>query len=115
VSVYNNFSSKIGRVCNVPEIKEFDKGTVANFRIAVYRSGKGETAVTDFFTVNAWHDLARGSVSLNKGDMVIVIGQDKAEYKQLKDGSKQTYYSITAGFIGKSIAIHKEEDNEEPF
>lgn len=113
VSVYNNNITVIGNIGKEAEIKEISGvGSVARFPLAVYRSGKGEESKTDWFFVEAWHDLARGAANLDKGNRVIVTGQMKADQKTTQ-GSKTTYYSIVANNIGKDISISKDDD--EPF
>jgi len=114
MSVYNNTITVVGNLGREAEFKEVSGiGTVAKFPIAVHRSGKGDDSKTDWFFVEAWHDLARGCEDLIKGTKVIVNGQMKAEQKMLQDGSKTTYYSIVANNIG--VDISKREDESEPF
>jgi single-stranded DNA-binding protein len=116
MSVYNNQITVTGNVGREAELREVgETGTVASFPLAVYRSGKGDMATTDWIKITAWHDLARGAATLNKGDKVIVRGQLKADVKDNHDGSKITYYSITAMDIGLDISIKKEAQEEDPF
>lgn len=114
MSAYNNFMFIKGNVGKEAEIKEIpDVGTVATFPMAVYRTGKGESAKTDWFRVEAWHNLARGMEDIPKGTRLIVKGQMKADTVD-KEGGKITYYTFVASDIGKDISISKEGDGE-PF
>jgi single-stranded DNA-binding protein len=117
MSIYNNQITVTGNVGREAELREVgETGTVASFPLAVYRSGKGEKATTDWFKITAWHDLARGASTLRKGDRVIVMGQMKADVKENPDGSKITYYSILAREIGLDISVQKEATGkDEPF
>lgn len=119
MSVYNNQTTLSGRVAREAVIKEIEAGTVSSFALAVYRSGKGEQATTDFLNINCWHDLARGSGELKKGDKIIVAGSISTRSYE-KDGEKKYITEIQAREIGKDIGIAKEEDNgeaseEDPF
>jgi single-strand DNA-binding protein len=116
VSAYNNSITIIGNLGRDPEIKEIAEiGHVVNFTIAVYRSGKGDDKRTDWFTVEAWHDLARGSFEhLHKGDRVMIFGSLKNDSYE-KDGIKITKTKLLAREIGKDISVAKQEAEEEPF
>ena len=109
MSAYNNTITVVGNVGREAEIKEIDGvGTIAKFPIGVYRSGKGDDKKTDWFFVEAWHDVARGMENIKKGTKLIVKGTMKSEHVNDKN-----YYSIVASDIGADISISK--DDEEPF
>lgn len=116
MSAYNNSITIIGNLGRDPEIKEIPEvGHVANFPVAVYRSGKGEDKKTDWFYVEAWHDLARGVFEKCKsGDRVIIFGSIKFDTYE-KDGIKVTKAKLLAREIGKDISVAKQQTEEEPF
>ena len=114
MSVYNNTVILKGNVCKEAEIKETTAGSVAKFTLAVYRTGKGNEAVTDFLIVSCWHDLCRGMSQINKGTSLIVIGSVITRSYEAKDGTKRYVTEIQAREIGLDIAIKKEGSKEEP-
>lgn len=108
MSAYNNTITIVGNVGRDPEIRETEAGHVATFSVAVYRSGKGESKKTDWFYIEAWHDLARGCENLRTGDKVIIYGSMKFEQYE-KEGIKVNSVRLVAREIGKSIAIKEDE------
>ena len=115
MSVYNNTVTVSGNVGRNAEVKEIDGiGTVAKFPLAVYRTGKGDTAKTDWFYVECWHDLARGALqSCVKGAKIIVTGSMKFDQYEDK-GVKKNWTSLVARDIGVDISI-KKEGEADPF
>jgi single-strand DNA-binding protein len=114
MSAYNNQVTLIGRVAREAVLKDTDAGTVANFALAVYRSGKGDMAVTDFISINCWHDLARGMENINKGDTLIISGSINTRSYE-KDGEKKYVTEVLAREIGLDISVRKEESEADPF
>ena len=116
MSSYNNAVTVIGNVGRDAELKEIEGiGSVAKFPLAVYRSGKGDSAKTDWFYIECWHDVARGAVeSCRKGAKVIVFGSMKFDQYE-KDGVKQNRTSLVAREIGADIAVAKGPSDEDPF
>ena len=83
--------------------------------MAVYRSGKGEQAITDWFVVSAWHDLARGMDDIPKGSKLIVVGSVITRTYEI-EGVKKHVTEIQAREIGIDISVKKEViDEEVPF
>ena len=115
MSVYNNNITIIGNLGKPAEIVETKAGTVAKFSIAVYRSGKGDEAITDWLPVVAWHDLARGAAELDKGTRVIVNGSIQVRTYEADDGTKRYVTELQARAIGADISIKKEDDQDIPF
>jgi len=115
MSAYNNSVTIVGNLGRDPEIREIPEiGHVASFPIAVYRSGKGDTKKTDWFYVECWHDLARGSFEyLKKGDRAIVYGSIKFESYE-KDGVKINSTKLIAREVGKDVSIPRQKEVE-PF
>ena len=117
MSIYNNSITIIGNLGRDPEIKEIPEiGHVVNFSVAVYRSGKGEEKKTDWFYIEAWHDLARGVFEhCKKGDKVIIFGSIKYDTYE-KEGIKKSITKLVAREIGKDVSVAKQEvDEYEPF
>jgi len=112
MSIYNNNVTIKGNLGKPAKIVETKAGTVAKFSLAVYRSGKGEDAVTDWIPVVAWHDLSRGMAQLNKGAKLIVVGSMITRNYEAKDGSKRYVTEVQARDIGQDISIAKDDDNE---
>ena len=117
MTAYNNNVTIKGNLGKPAEIVETKAGTVAKFSLAVYRSGKGEEAVTDWLNVVAWHDLARGMAQLDKGAKLIVVGSMIARSYEAKDGTKRYVTEVQARDIGQDIGVAKEDvdDIEDTF
>ena len=115
MSVYNNQITLIGNLGKPAEIVETKAGTVAKFSIAVYRSGKGEEAVTDWINIVAWHDLARGIADIDKGTKLIISGSIQTRSYETEDGAKKYVTEVAARFIGADISVKKEDDQDIPF
>jgi single-strand DNA-binding protein len=113
MSVYNNTVVFKGNIGKEPEFKETTAGHVATFSIAVYRSGKGNDAVTDWFNCVAWNDIARGVANLNKGTRVVVIGSVINRSYDNKEGVRKYITEIQVREIGLDVAVKKEGGNEE--
>lgn len=110
MSIRNNNVFLIGNLGKEAEIRETTTGTVANFRLAVYRSGRGNDTVTDWINVVCWHDLARGMATIEKGTKLIVIGSLNTRSYEVND-ERRYVTEVLAREIGTSIAI--KEDKEE--
>ena len=111
MSVYNNNITVIGNLGKEAIIRETSAGHVANFSIAVYRSGKGADAQTDWINVVAWHDLARGMEMVNKGQKLIVHGSISVRNYETDEGVKKYVTEIQARDIGVDISVKKSEDD----
>lgn len=112
MSVYNNLVTVIGNLGKEAEIKELTIGTIAKFSLAVYRSGKGEEAITDWLNVVAWHDLARGMSGIAKGSKLIIVGSIATRSYE-KDGIVKYITEIQAREIGFDISVKKAEEEPE--
>ena len=115
MSVYNNQVTLIGNLGKPAEITETKGGTMASFSIAVYRTGKGEEAITDWILIKAFHELARGMEQIDKGTRLIVSGSIQTYSYETEDGSKRYGTNVLAREIGKDISIKKEDDQDAPF
>ena len=115
MSINNNIVTLIGNLGKEAEIKETTAGTVAKFSLAVYRNGKGEQAITDWFYIIAWHDLARGMDDIPKGSRLIIVGSVIQRTYEI-EGIKKHVTEIQAREIGIDISVKKEViDEEVPF
>lgn len=118
MSIETNFVRLKGIVRDDPVLNEVKGGTVAKFRIGVYRSGtkKEDNIKYDDFFVSAWHNLARGiEEEIKKDDWVNVTGSILRNSKKNDDGTYTDFHTISAVSIGKEVqGIQKEEDGE-PF
>ena len=120
MSIDTNFVRVKGIVRDDPTLSEVDGiGTVAKFRVGVYRSGskKNDNIKYDDFFVSAWHDLARGiKEEIKEKDWVDVTGSILTNSKKNDDGSYTNFYTISAISVAKEVAAIKKDHNEEmPF
>ena len=107
MSVYNNNVTLIGNLGKPAEIVETKAGTVAKFSLAIYRNGKGDEAITDWISIVAWHDLARGMAEIEKGSRLIITGSIQTRSYEDKDGSRRYVTEVAAREIGADISIKK--------
>jgi len=120
MSAKSNMVTIIGNLGKPAELKETTAGTVAKFSLAVYRSGKGDEAVTDWLNVVCWHGLAKGMADVAKGTKLVVVGSIATRNYE-KEGVKKYITEIQAREIGMSIAVKEaregaeEENFEVPF
>ena len=82
----------IGRIVNDIEVKELEKGKVANFTLAVgrrYKNDKGEYE-TDFIDCVVWNELANTLKEYcKKGDLIGVTGRLQTSIYETKEGLKR--------------------------
>ena len=117
MSAKSNMVTIIGNLGKPAEITETKAGTVAKFSLAVYRSGKGEEAITDWLPVVCWHGLAKGMSNVAKGMKLIVAGSVATRNYDNKEGVKVYVTEIQAREIGMSVAVKddRKEEAEEDF
>jgi single-strand DNA-binding protein len=117
MSAKSNMVTIIGNLGKPAEITKTKAGTVAKFSLAVYRSGKGEEAITDWLPVVCWHGLAKGMADIAKGTKLIVAGSVATRSYENKEGVKVYITEIQAREIGMSIAVKEDrkEAEEEDF
>jgi single-strand DNA-binding protein len=117
MSIKNNNVILIGNLGKPAEVSETKAGTVAKFSLAVYRSGKGEEAITDWLPVVCWHGLAKGMDNVARGTKLIVAGSVATRSYENKEGVKVYVTEIQAREIGMSVAVKEDrkEAEEEDF
>ncbi|HEU5002929.1 MAG TPA: single-stranded DNA-binding protein [Actinomycetota bacterium] len=99
----------VGNLTRDPELRYTPNGAaVVKFGVAVNRSytnRNGEKVEqTDFFTVNAWRQLAENvAESLKVGSRVIVSGRLQARTWETEGGDKRSTVEIEADEIGPSL------------
>ena len=99
----------VGNLTREPELRYTPNGAaVAKLGIAVnrfYVNRNGERVEqTDFFTVNAWRQLAENiAESLKTGTRVIVSGRLQSRNWETEDGQKRTVVEIEADEVGPSL------------
>jgi single-strand DNA-binding protein len=99
----------VGNLTRDPELRYTPTGAaVAKFGLAVnrfYTNRNGEKVEqTDFFTVNAWRQLAENIAETCKtGTRVIVSGRLQSRTWETEEGAKRTVVEIEADEVGPSL------------
>jgi single-strand DNA-binding protein len=76
---------------------------VATFSVAVNKK-RGDETYTSYFDVAVWGDMAdHVSVSLHKGDRVVVTGELKQRTYEDRDGKKRSAIELQAEAIGADL------------
>jgi single-strand DNA-binding protein len=105
----SNQITVVGNLTREPELRYTPNGAaVVKFGLAVnrfYTNRNGEKVEqTDFFTVNAWRQLAENvAESLKTGARVIVTGRLQSRTWETEDGQKRTVVEIEADEVGPSL------------
>lgn len=105
----SNSVTIVGNLTREPELRYTPNGAaVVKFGVAVNRSytnRQGEKVEqTDFFTVNAWRQLAENCAeSLKTGCRVIVNGRLQSRSWETEDGSKRSVIEVEADEVGPSL------------
>ena len=82
----------VGRIVKDPEVKDTDKGKVANVTLAVPRSFKNMNGEydTDFISCVLWKGIAENTAEYcKKGDLVAIKGRIQTRNVELDDTHKQ--------------------------
>ena len=99
----------VGNLTREPELRYTPTGAaVVKFGLAVnrfYTNRNGEKVEqTDFFTVNAWRQLAENVAETCKvGTRVIVSGRLQSRTWETEEGQKRTVVEIEADEVGPSL------------
>jgi single-strand DNA-binding protein len=98
----------IGNLVADPEAKNAGGHKLAKLRVATNErvkdaSGEWKDGDTTYIDVSCWRRLAENSMSLKKGQKVIVHGKLKGRSFVRKDGTNGYGYEIEATEIGTSI------------
>ncbi|HWD09147.1 MAG TPA: single-stranded DNA-binding protein [Actinomycetota bacterium] len=105
----SNQVTVVGNLTREPELRYTPNGAaVCKIGIAVnrqYTNRNGDRVEqTDFFTVNAWRNLAENVAQTCKvGTRVIVTGRLQSRSWETEDGQKRTAIEIEADEIGPSL------------
>jgi single-strand DNA-binding protein len=105
----SNQITVVGNLTREPELRYTPTGAaVAKFGLAVnrfYTNRNGEKVEqTDFFTVNAWRQLAENIAETCKvGTRVIVSGRLQSRTWETEEGQKRTVVEIEADEVGPSL------------
>ncbi len=89
----------VGRIVQTPELKDTDKGKVANITLAVPRSFKNSNGEydTDFISCVLWKGIAESTVEYcKKGDLVGVKGRIQTRDVELDDETHKKYVEVIA-------------------
>jgi single-strand DNA-binding protein len=116
----------IGNLVADPETKTAGGHKLAKLRLATNErikdaSGQWKDGDTTYIDVTCWRRLAEGSMSLKKGQRVVVHGKLRGRSFVRKDGTNGYGYEIEAADIGASIinsAVEKKDiqpDLENPW
>ena len=94
----------IGNLVTDISVRNMDNGSkVATFSVAVNKK-RGEETYTSYFDVAVWGDMAdHVSVSLHKGDRVVVTGELKQRTYQDREGNKRSAIELQAEAIGADL------------
>jgi single-strand DNA-binding protein len=98
----------IGNLVADPEARDAGGHKLAKLRVASNErikdaSGEWKDGDTTYIDVTCWRRLAEGSMSLRKGQRVVVHGKLKGRSFTRKDGTNGYGYEIEATDIGASI------------
>jgi single-strand DNA-binding protein len=105
----SNQITVVGNITREPELRYTPTGAaVVKVGIAVnrfYTNRNGEKIEqTDFFTVNAWRQLAENIAETCKvGTRIIVSGRLQSRTWETEDGHKRTMIEIEADEVGPSL------------
>lgn len=105
----SNSITVVGNLTREPELRYTPTGAaVVKFGLAVnrfYTNRNGEKVEqTDFFTVNAWRELAENIAETCKvGTRVIVSGRLQSRTWENEDNQKRTVVEIEADEVGPSL------------
>lgn len=103
--------SLVGNLTRDPELRFTPQGVaVCDLRVAVAdrrrdeRTGAWVETPTEYFTVQAWRQLAENCAEhLAKGTRIIAEGTWKSDHWQDKDGQDQERIYLTATEVGASL------------
>ena len=98
----------IGNLVADPEARNAGGHKLSKLRVATNErikdaSGEWKDGETTYIDVTCWRKLAEGSMSLRKGQRVVVHGKLKGRSFVRKDGTNGYGYEVEATDIGASI------------
>ena len=89
----------VGRIVQNPELRDTEKGKVANITLAVPRSFKNSEGQydTDFISCVLWKGIAENTVEYcKKGDLVGIKGRIQTRDVELEDETHKKYVEVIA-------------------
>lgn len=89
----------IGRIVQEPQLKETEKGKVANITLAVPRSYKNMNGEydTDYISCVLWRGVAENTVEYcKKGDLVGIKGRIQTRNVEFDDDTKRQFVEVIA-------------------
>ena len=89
----------VGRIAQDLELKDTEKGKVANITLAVPRSFKNSNGEydTDFISCVLWKGVAESTVEYcKKGDLVGIKGRIQTRNIELEDDTHKKYVEVIA-------------------
>ena len=103
----------VGRIVQNPELKNTDKGKVANITLAVPRSFKNSEGQydTDFISCVLWKGVAENAVEYcKKGDLVGIKGRIQTRDVELEDETHRKYVEVIAEKVTFLSSKRQEEE-----
>ena len=103
----------VGRIAQDPELKETEKGKVANITLAVPRSFKNTEGKydTDFISCVLWKGVAESTVEYcKKGDLVGIKGRIQTRDVEFEDETHKRYVEVIAEKVTFLSSKRQEEE-----
>jgi len=103
----------VGNLVADPERKQTPSGrTAASFRVATndgYRSATGEYVELEpvFNDCEAWSEAAEAVAQLHKGAAVIVVGEQRQQNWETREGAKRSRRYVHVSALGVDMARRK--------
>lgn len=103
----------VGRIVKDPEVKDTDKGKVANVTLAVPRSFKNMNGEydTDFISCVLWKGIAENTAEYcKKGDLVGIKGRIQTRNVEFEDETHKQYVEVIAEKVTFLSSKRKEDE-----
>ena len=104
----------VGRIVQDPELKDTEKGKVANITLAVPRSFKNQEGQydTDFISCVLWKGVAESTVEYcKKGDLVGIKGRIQTRDVELEDETHKKYVEVSMKKLHFYLVKEKKQIN----
>lgn len=103
----------VGRIVKDPEVKDTDKGKVANVTLAVPRSFKNMNGEydTDFISCVLWKGIAENTAEYcKKGDLVGIKGRIQTRNVEFEDETHKQFVEVIAEKVTFLSSKRKEDE-----